>query len=177
VSAAEALRAAQAAGVGVSTDGCDLLLEAREAPPPQVLSALAGHKREVIDLLQAAGDGWSARAWQAFFDERAGIAEFDGGLSKEDAEARAFACCVSEWLNRNPVHSRPRRCLACGDPGLNDDPLLSFGSEPTGHAWLHSRCWTGWYAGRRAEAILALAAMRIEVPPDSIGNAETSGVA
>jgi hypothetical protein len=31
--------------------------------------------------------------WQAFFDERAGITEFDGGLSRAEAEAQALACC------------------------------------------------------------------------------------
>ena len=34
--------------------------------------------------------------WQVFFDERAGIAEFDGGLPRAETEARAFACCMAE---------------------------------------------------------------------------------
>ena len=46
--------------------------------------------------------------------ERAGIAEFDGGLPRAEAETRAFECCVVEWLNRNPVCSPPGRCLDCG---------------------------------------------------------------
>jgi hypothetical protein len=76
----------------------------------------------------------------AFFDERAGIAEFDGGLPRASAEARAFACCVVEWLNRNPVCSPPGRCLGCGGSEDAIDKLLPYGTEPTGHAWLHSRC-------------------------------------
>ena len=47
-----------------------------------------------------ASDG-SAEDWQVYFDERAGIAEFDGGLPRAEAEARAFECCVVERLNRN----------------------------------------------------------------------------
>ena len=39
---------------------------------------------------------WSAEDWQVFFDERAGIAEFDGGLSRPEAEAQARASCVEE---------------------------------------------------------------------------------
>ena len=58
-----------------------------------------------------------------------GIAEFDGGLPREQAEARAFACCVAEWLNRNPVRSSPYRCLGCGEAGQGHDPLLPFGAE------------------------------------------------
>src|SRR5215212_3542113 len=114
MTAAEALKTAHTAGVRVTTDGRDLLLEAQAPPSPDVLNALARHKREVIALLRSAGDGWSAEDWQAFFDERADIAEFDSGLSRDAAEARAFACCVSEWLNRNPVRSPPGQCLVCG---------------------------------------------------------------
>jgi hypothetical protein len=49
---------------------------------------------------------------------------------------------------------------------------LPLGIESTGHAWLHSRCWTIWHAGRKAEAIAALAAMGIAEPtefPDDFG--------
>ena len=60
---------------------------------------------------------------------------------RDQAEARAFACCVAEWLNRNPVRSPPGRCLGCGEAEHGQDPLLPFGTEPTGPAWLHSRCW------------------------------------
>lgn len=45
-------------------------------------------------------DDWSAEDWQVFFDERAGIAEFDGGLSRPEAEAQASACCMEEQMAR-----------------------------------------------------------------------------
>jgi hypothetical protein len=48
---------------------------------------------------------WSAEDWQVFFDERAGIIEFDGGLPRAEAEAQTFACRVVEWLNHNPERS------------------------------------------------------------------------
>jgi hypothetical protein len=47
----------------------------------------------LIAMLRPRRDGWSADDWQAFFDERAGITEFDGGLSRAEAEAQALACC------------------------------------------------------------------------------------
>ena len=34
--------------------------------------------------------GGTDKDWQAYFDERAGIAEFDGGLSRVEAEAQAL---------------------------------------------------------------------------------------
>ena len=98
-------------------------------------------------------DGWSAEDWQVFFDERAGIVEFDGGLPRPEAEAQAFACCVVEWLNRNPERSPAGRCLGCGDREHAHDPLLPYGVEPTGHVWLHSRCWPAWYEARKAKAV------------------------
>ena len=83
----------------------------------------------MIALLRTWRDSWSGEDWRAFFDERAGIAEFDGGLPREQAEARAYACCVAEWLNRNPVRSSPYSCLRCGEADQGHDPLLPFGAE------------------------------------------------
>jgi hypothetical protein len=68
----------------------------------------------------------------------------------------APSCCVAEWLNRNPARSPPGRCLGCGEAEHAHDSLLPFGTEPTGHAWLHSRCWTAWHASRQADAVAAL---------------------
>jgi hypothetical protein len=114
-----------------------------------------------VALLSREREGWSGEDWHAFFDERAGIAEFDAGLPREQAEPRAYACCVTEWLNRNPVCSSPNRCTRCCEVGHVRDPLLPFGTERTGHAWLHSCCWSAWSTARHAEAAAALEAMGI----------------
>ena len=164
MSAVEALKAARAAGVHLGIDGDDLVLEAASAPPAAVLDALSRHKAEIMVLLRPAEDGWSAEDWQVFFEERAGIVEFDGGLPRAEAEAQAFACCVVEWLNRNPERSPAGRCLGCGDREHAHDPLLPYGVEPTGHVWLHSRCWPTWYAARQAKAVSTLTAMGISAP-------------
>jgi hypothetical protein len=114
-----------------------------------------------VALLHTERGSWSGEDWRAFFDERAAIAEFDGGLPREQAEARAFTCCVAEWLNRDPVRSSPDSCLLCGEAEQGHDPLLPFGTERTGHAWLHSRCWPAWSAVRHAEAVAVLSSMGI----------------
>jgi hypothetical protein len=168
MSAVQALKAASAAGVRLGIDGKDLTLEADAAPPPSVMNLLTCHRADVIALLRTWRDSWSGEDWRAFFDERAGIAEFDGGLPREQAEARAYACCVAEWLNRNPVRSSPSSpysCLRCGEAEQGHDPLLPFGAETTGHAWLHSRCWGAWYVARKVKAVAALAAMGVAPPP------------
>jgi hypothetical protein len=161
MSAVETLQAARAAGVHLGVDGDALVLDAASAPPAAVLEALSRHKADVVALLRPGRDGWSVEDWLAYFDERAGSIEFAGGQPCPEAEAQAYACCVAEWLNRNPVCSPSGRCLACGDRDHPHDQLLPYGTEPSGHAWLHGRCWPAWYAGRKAEAEAALAAMGI----------------
>ena len=155
MNAVEALTAAHVAGIQLGVDGEDLVWSASAPPPTAVIDLLVSHKAEVVALLRPSPDGWSAEDWQVFFDERAGIVEFDGGLPRADAEAQAFKCCVVEWLNRNPVHSPAGQCLGCGD-GARAHPLLPYGVEPTGHVWLHSRCWEAWHANRRAKAVAVL---------------------
>ncbi len=62
---------------------------------------------------------WDAEDWRAYFDERAGIAGHDGGLSRVDAKQRAFECCVMEWLWRNPPPaSGPERCAHCSESAV-----------------------------------------------------------
>ena len=128
------------------------------------LPAIRQNKAAIIRLLWPGEDGWSAEDWQLFFDERAGIAEFDGGLSRAEAEASAFAHCVAEWLNRNPQRSPPGRCFGCGGNEASHDRLLPFGIGSAGQVWLHSGCCSAWYAGRKAEAVAALATMGIRAP-------------
>lgn len=164
MSAAEALKAARAAGIQLGLDGDDLVLNAASAPPAAVLDALSLHKAEIMVLLRPAEDGWSAEDWQVFFDERAGFLEFDGGLPHAEAEAQAFACCVFEWLNRNPAHSPAGRCLGCGGREHTHDPLLPYGTEPNDHVWLHSRCWLAWYETGKAQAVARLVALGLPVP-------------
>ena len=164
VSAAQAREAARAAGVRLEAHGEDLILEADVAPTTDVADAQTRKKSCVPYLLRAGRDSWSGDDWRAFFDERATLAEFDGGLPREQAEASAFACCVTEWLNRNRKRSPPDRCLRCGGAEHAHAPLLPFGTESTGHAWLHSHCWSAWSAARHAEAVAALEAMGIATP-------------
>jgi hypothetical protein len=98
MSATEALQAARAAGIQLRIDGDDVVLNASAPPPAPLLNLLSRHKADVVRMLRPAEDGWSAEDWQAFFDERAGIAEFDGGLSRPQAEAHAFAALAMRGI-------------------------------------------------------------------------------
>lgn len=93
--------------------------------------------------------------WRAYYDERAGIREHDGGLSRPEAEAGALADCVARW---RALHALPAAddgvCAHCGGPGP-DTPVLAVG----GHAWLHRRCWPAMDAEGERVARTAVAAL------------------
>jgi len=161
VSVAEALTVARAAGVDLTVDGADLVLSAPAPPPALVIDLLSRHKVDIIAFLRAEGDGWTPDDWQAFFDERAGFAEHEGELPREEAEARAYACCVVEMMNRTLVVSDPDRCVYCGGDDRSGDRLLPFVATTTGHTWLHPACWESWFRGQQGDAAAALAAMGI----------------
>jgi len=165
MSAAEALKQARAAGIRVGIDGDDLALEASAPPPAEVLDLLARHKAGIVTLLRPGNDGWSGEDWREFFEERAGIAEFDGGLPRDQAEARAFSCCMGEWLHRNPARSPSGRCAHCGvSEGLLLPYLTDYSVNYPGHTWLHQECSRAWHKARRAKAVSALVAMGIGIP-------------
>ena len=160
MSAAEALRAAHAAGITVMFDGEDLVLEASAEPPQAVLDLLARHKLSILALLRPGQGGWTAEDWRARFDERAGFLEHDGGLLRVEAEVQAFESCLVEWLNRNPSPSPAGRCAWCGKAETPSANVLPFGAGEH-YEWLHAECWALWYQGRREEAVLALRGMGI----------------
>ncbi len=159
--AAEALKAARAVGIHLEVDGDDLVLEASAPPASAILEVLSQHKAEIVAVLRPGRDGWSAEDWRAFFDERAGIMEFDGRVSRTEAEAQALACCIVEWLNRNPTPSAPGRCAWCCRAESRDAVVLPYGTEPGTHIWLHAKCWPEWHEVRRSQAREALARMGI----------------
>jgi hypothetical protein len=173
MSAFQTLNAARAAGIDVRLDGKNLVLLAASEPRTAVIDELRRHKLSIVALLQQdlrqkrllqPTQPWDPEDWRAYFDERAAIVEYDGRLSREEAEARAFHCCVAEWLLRNPIDSSPDRCLECGKSARIDDPLLAIGVVGAGLAWLHCGCVPAWHSARRAAAVTALSAMNIVVP-------------
>lgn len=164
MSAVEALHLAQENGIRLGVAGADLILDAEREPAPAVLEAIRRHKEGIVALLGAARDEWTVEDWRAFFDERAGIAEFDGGQSRERAEAMAFECCVVEWMNRHPYRTDPGRWAACGDPDRAGHTVVPFGTERHGHAWLHPECRMEWHRERQEHATRALVAVGLPVP-------------
>src|SRR4029450_3715607 len=101
MTALDALKAAQAANVKIRVEGADLVLRAPALPPATVLDALKLNKPAIVALLRRQLSHWTVEDWEAFFDEREGIREHDGGLPREQAEALAFDDSIVEWLLRH----------------------------------------------------------------------------
>jgi hypothetical protein len=142
MSALEALVAARHAGIDIGTEGGDLVMGAPAPPRAELLEQLRQHKTAIGELLRPRADGWSGEDWQAFFNERAAIAEFDGGLPRPQAEAQAFSGCAAEWLNRARAIG-----VEAHSPELQPCP----------------KCWLAW----QKQAAAAIGAMGVPSPIES----------
>lgn len=111
---------------------------------------------------------WSAIDWQAYFDERAAIAEYDGGLSRADAEAQAFECCISRWLADHP-QTQPDAtiCPHCGKP---NGAIGRVTIATANGIWLHGTCHAEWLKRRRQQAIIELPIQHIQAGDTPHGN-------
>ena len=103
MNAAALINAARAAGITMKVDGERLVLAAPERPDDRLLEDLRREKPAIVAYLRDVA-AWTEEDWQALFDERAAIMEFDGGLPREEAETAA-ASEVS--LLRSLVRLRP----------------------------------------------------------------------
>jgi len=104
MTAAQALNAARAANIAIRIDGDDLILEASAPPQGAVVDLLSRHKIEVMGLLRTNRDGWSNDDWQTSFEERAGIAEFDGcqTVDEWDDEFSSDVSALLKAVAENP---------------------------------------------------------------------------
>jgi hypothetical protein len=159
VSATAVLKEARAAGIRVAVDGRDLVLEAATPPPEPILAALRQHKAEIVRLLSGE-EGWTAEDWRAYFEERAAVREYDGGLTRAEAERLALEDTVDLWLACHPAAptSDQAGCAHCGRRERDGDALLPILARD-GHTWVHDGCWAAWHQRRRKQARAALEGM------------------
>jgi len=76
---------------------------------PVLLDGMRQHKAELHAMVEV-------------FEERAGIAEFEAGLPRAEAEARAWAYILGHLLPQGCVQERDRRSHAC--PGKRKGRLM-----------------------------------------------------
>lgn len=88
MTAATAIMAAIGAGIAMKADGERLVLSAPHRPDERLLQDLRRQKPAIVAYLRGLA-AWTEEDWQALFDERAGIMEYDGGLPRNEAETAA----------------------------------------------------------------------------------------
>ena len=101
------------------------------------------------------------------------VAEVAGEpLSRDDLNAGqpAYQAAAVAWMNANPpADLHEDRCAGCGELlgeiGSDAVPVLAGGGA---HAWIHhGECHRRFQAGRKAEAVKALAEMGINPPTEN----------
>lgn len=157
MSAIRALEAAHAAGLAVRIEGQNLRLEAIAEPPRAVLDALRSYKTDILDLLRRTHGGWTVYEWQTYFDERAGIAEFERSYTRYDAELVAFEDCVDLLLAQDLFEGRaPGACIHCGKAASADSTAVLDVVSSNGTGLLHTACAPKWKILRRVKARTSL---------------------
>lgn len=99
---------------------------------------------------------WTASDWQYYFDERAGIYEFDGQLECDQAEKEAFKACVVRWLNIHPLQAHIDTCIHCHAPCHNSEGSTITVLNGDGYTNIHKECLDEWNITRVKQAISAL---------------------
>jgi hypothetical protein len=142
-------------GVVVSRSGKQLVLDGPEALITDgLIDRVRALKSEILRNLEV-GD---SEDWETFFNERAGIAQREGSISRSEAETVAFVECVHHWLAMHPPASCSLElCAYCrhtkGEVGRDCIPFLRGRDD---HFWLHHKCISGFRAARNREAELFL---------------------
>jgi hypothetical protein len=131
MSAVKALQSARDCGVVVEVSGGDLLLAAPIEPPAKVVEDLARYKREIIGILTPKDSGPTAEDWLISFNERAGIAEFDGAQPRELAERQAIGSCVLDEAMGKTSGKEIERFVRWLSDHINR-AQRSLGGQPTG---------------------------------------------
>ena len=133
--------------------------------PNELVAQVRRHKADIMTLLQDRKTAWTPEGWRTFYEERAAVAEHDGGLPPAEAAARAYKCSIVAWLNRNPpMQDDPHQCIHCGEH-MAESEALPFLTGDSGHIWMHDHCHAAWMKRREAEAAGALEHMGIVPPP------------
>src|SRR5436309_8154299 len=119
-SAGTLIRELSRPGVSMNRDGDRLVLDGPEAAITAALvERVRAFKGEILRTLKT----WDRQDWRTFFDERAGIVEYEAGISRRQAEDAAFADCVHRWLAMHPpANDSLESCAYCGRRRGNAGP-------------------------------------------------------
>ena len=140
--AAALVRQVEDAGGRVLVDGDRVRVKASTPLSVTLVAEMRAVKADIVRLFQS--------RWVDRYEERAAILEFDAGLTRAEAEARAWEFMLVEWQDENPPKSLgPDACAQCGQGEGVLLPLLAG-------CWVHDRCHGALLDERRRIAAKAL---------------------
>ena len=148
-------------GARVRRSGGQLVVD---GPETVVSDTLVERIRSLKKELLATFDEWTARDWRSYFERARVAARTVGRSSRREAEAQAYGACIVEWISQNHRASSPERCVQCHAAEREGATLVPFGTDRSGHTWLHLSCWPTWVASRRSEAVAALSVAGVDDP-------------
>ena len=148
VRAVATLKRARSADIDLAVVGTELAIRAPAGAQPSLLDALRANRADIIALLTPGPGGMTGEDWIVLFEERAAIIEFEGGLSRLEAERRAFDDTLTVWRDLVPAARPIGVCAHCGRRDEPGKPLVAYGTTEGGATDLHSQCWPAWNADR-----------------------------
>lgn len=108
--------------------------------PFRRMKHLTNEQAEAVIAKELARPQWSPSQWRDYFEERAAIAQHDGGQDRLGAEHAAYLHCIRRWLERHPPGYRSDlRCLHCGGMIIRADSLPVICGDNL-QRWLHREC-------------------------------------
>jgi hypothetical protein len=104
---------------------------------------------------------WTAEDWRVYYLERAAIREYDGGLTRAEADRRAWRETANRWWHEHGSRSAPNICCGCGKPVSGADAIPLPHDQRVHNADCMSQFGRRWLN----EAAEALAKFGIPTPP------------
>lgn len=147
----------KARGVAITVDGDKLRLKGVPGSWDDLRDRVRAARETLVRLLKAARP-WSEADWRALFEERAAFLEYEGDLTRKEAETTAIDHLVPEWSNRNPPPDPGGfACAHCSATTAETDAAINYGNDVV--RWVHRHCLTAFRNDRHNEALAAVKAM------------------
>ena len=139
MSAIEVLYEAQTAGIRISVNGGDLVVEAPPATSPELLGRIGHYKADIVALLRRGKDGWCAFDWNQLYRACVKFNEAEGPDNPDnpdEAKDNAHKFCADTWLDLNRPISPDCLSAYCG---IAAQPNSDWASKALRIGW----CWYG----------------------------------
>ena len=137
----------------------------KDAGPPACPKGIShvGHRRISQTL-------WSAQDWRIYYEERAGILEYDGQLTRAEAERVAYSTTLAIWMDAHrPPSADMNDCAWCHRVNQRA-VLVACLARSGGHYAAHDTCLPKLLESMRERGIAALATFGIKSPTTSAPN-------